>query len=91
MAASKQDPLEKIAQLIDERVKAAFEDRDQRQREEKDPWARIEGIVDRAVGKRLAALIEDEGEEGTRTGRKPKIEKADSDEEDKPLLGILGL
>src|SRR5437016_4388652 len=71
---SKQDPLDKLADLIDEKIKSAFEDRDRTQKEASDPWARIEGIVDRAVSKHF----EDFGkglEEGESKERKPAAER----------------
>jgi hypothetical protein len=53
---AKEDPLDKLANLIDAKIKEAFEDRDRSQKEASDPWARVEGIIDRAVGKHFEAF-----------------------------------
>jgi len=53
---SKEDPLDKLANLIDEKIKSAFDDRDRSEKEASDPWARVEGIIDRAVGKHFEAF-----------------------------------
>lgn len=67
-AKDKKDPLDKLADLIDEKIKAAFDDRDRSQKEASDPWARIEGIIDRAVGKHFEEFGKglEEGEERER-------------------------
>lgn len=90
-ARSKEDPIEKIGKLIDDRISAAFANRDQSEREKSDPWARLEGAIDRAVDKRLKAFMEElEGDEGEETGGKPRVVKND-DEGGEGLLGALGL
>lgn len=86
--------MEKLAALIDERIGAAFEARDRKAQEEKDPWARLTGEIDRAVAKHFAALG-DGIEEGKRREGRPSGRAQDDDDEgdgDSPLkLGILGL
>jgi hypothetical protein len=42
---------DKLAKLIDSK----FAERDRKAQEEKDPWARLEGMIDRAVTKALDA------------------------------------
>lgn len=83
MAGKSQDPLEKLATMIDDRIEKAFAGRDQKQKEEKDPWARLEGMVDRAVAKHFQAFGEGLGDGGA-AGE-------DDEEGDRPKLGILGL
>lgn len=84
---AKDDPLEKLAKMIDERIQAAFEGRDRKAKEESDPWAKLEGIVRRAVDERFADL--DAGiEEGKRREGKGG---GNGDGEEKPKLGILGM
>lgn len=56
MAGKQDDPLERIGKLIDDRISAAFNDRDRRAAEEKDPWARLEGMIDRAVSRHFEAF-----------------------------------
>jgi hypothetical protein len=84
----KEDPMTKLANMIDERIKAAFEGRDQSEKEAKDPWARLEGIVDRAVSKRFetfaASLKEEAGKDDVDEG------KDDKDGGDKILGGLFG-
>src|SRR4029077_8020827 len=76
------DAMDKISKLIEDRINAAFEGREQKDREEKDPGAKLEGIVNRAIDKRFAEL----GEE------KPKDKPAKKDEggDEKILGGIFG-
>ena len=74
--------LEKLARIVDERVNAAFETRDKRQREDSDPWAKLEGIIDRAVesalDRRLGDLMdEEEDEEPQRGGRRTGKQRDD--------------
>lgn len=79
---AKDDAMDKISKLIEEKIGAAFEGRARAEKEEKDPWAKLEGIVDRSVAKHLEALgkvTEDEGDK-----------KKSSVEGDAPKLGILG-
>jgi hypothetical protein len=65
---AREDPVEKIQKMIDDAVERAFENKSRSEREEKDPWARLEGIVSRAVDKRLAeqkgGSLKQEKEEG---------------------------
>jgi hypothetical protein len=81
---AKDDAMDKISKLIEDKINAAFEGKERKEREEKDPWAKMEGLIDRAVAKHFEAL-NDSGDEGKR-----KVSK-DSDDEDKPKLGILGI
>jgi hypothetical protein len=69
MASKKQDPLEKIQEMIDGSISKHFGERDQRELEAKDPWKRMEGMIDRAVAKhfdRLSSSLDDAG--GDETG-----------------------
>lgn len=88
MAPKKEDPIERIGKMIDERISAAFEGRAQSEKEAKDPMARLEGIVDRAVGKHFEQFAKslEEAEASTETAGKEK--KADDD--DGGLLKVLG-
>ena len=91
------DPLERLGAMIDEKINAAFNSRDQAAREEKDPWARIEGMIDRAVGKHFAEFrrgleeSDDEPQGGDQGagGRRPRGEKPDDG--DGGVLRVLGL
>lgn len=85
------DPLERLGDLIDQKISSAFDSRDRAAREKDDPWARIEGIVDRAIAKRLDALLEDEDddEDAGQTGGGRR--RSSKDAGDEPKLGILGL
>lgn len=86
----KEDPIERIGKMIDERISAAFEGRAQTEKEAKDPMARLEGMIDRAVGKHFAAFAQslEEAESGGETESKRKPE----DEGDGGgILKILGL
>lgn len=85
--AGKDDPLERLLKTIDDRIEAAFANRDRKAKEDSDPWARLEGIIERAVDKRFADL--DAGlEEGKRREGKGG---GNGDGEEKPKLGILGM
>lgn len=96
MGKSKQqggDPLERLAQMIDEKISSAFDSRDRQAKEASDPWARIEGIIDRSVSKHFEAFargLEEGGddEEGGQS-RKPRVVKGEKEEGGG--LGILGL
>jgi len=81
----KDDPLERLLKTIDDRIEAAFTSRDQRANEEKDPWAKLAGIIDRAIDKRFAELGE-----GVEEGKR-KLKGDNPDDEERPKLGILGL
>jgi hypothetical protein len=79
--AGKDDAMDKISKMVEERINAAFEGREQKEREEKDPWAKLEGIVDRAVAKHFEALGAGVEEE------KAKTKKSKSDDGDEKILG----
>lgn len=49
--AGKDDPVAKLAAMVEKQINDAFERRDRSSAEEKDPWKKIEGLIDRAVGK----------------------------------------
>lgn len=88
MPPKKEDPIERIGKMIDERISAAFDGRAQQDKEAKDPMARLEGMIDRAVGKHFEAFAKslEEAEAGAETGGKEK--KADDDEGG--ILKVLG-
>lgn len=52
----KEDPMEKIGRLIDERLENAFSSREQKAKESTDPWARLEGIIDRKISEHFDAF-----------------------------------
>lgn len=84
------DPMEKIADLIQAKIDEAFSSRDRKATEDKDPWARIEGMISRAVDGAVGRHFEEfakgiEGADGDDKG------KGGRDDEDRPKLGILGL
>jgi hypothetical protein len=89
MAPKKEDPIERIGKMIDERISAAFEGRDQSEKEAKDPWARLEGMIDRAVGKRfdLFAQSLEGGDDEAKAKEKPE----DEGDSGGGLLKVLGL
>ena len=75
---TKEDPIEKLGRMIDEKIDAAFAGRDQREKEAKDPWARLEGMIDRAVAKRFdlfAQGLDDEGGEDKDDDKDDKDDK----------------
>lgn len=79
------DPMEKIAELIQAKIDEAFSSRDRKASEEKDPWARLEGMIDRAVSKHFDLFrqgIEDAGDGDEKGGK--------GGDEERPKLGILG-
>jgi hypothetical protein len=81
-----EDPVEKLARMIDEKLKAAFDERDTRDRESKDPWARIEGMIERGIGKAVTKR-EDQG-------AKPKDDEGPGEDEGEQRRGpleVLGL
>jgi len=86
----REDPMEKLARMMDERIAAAFEGQDRKAKEEKDPWARLEGMIDRAVAKHVAALGEDAEESKRRVG-KPKADDDEGEDGEPFKLGILGM
>ena len=89
-AGKREDPMEKLARMMDERIAAAFEGQDRKAKEEKDPWARLEGMIDRAVSKHVAALGEGAGEGKRRVG-KPKGDDDEGEDGEPFKLGILGM
>lgn len=82
------DPIERIGQMIDEKISQAFEGREQKEKESKDPMARLEGMIDRAVGKHFEAFAKslEEAEAGAETGGKTR----EKDEDDGGILKVLG-
>src|SRR5258708_2967122 len=48
---AKEDPIQKIGAMIEEKIAAALAGRDRTEAEAKDPWARIEGLIDRTISK----------------------------------------
>lgn len=87
----KEDPIEKIGRLIDERISAAFEGRERKEVEAKDPWARLEGIIDRKIGEHFKAFsdgIADGGDEGD--GKAGKAGKGNKDADDGGPLSLFG-
>jgi hypothetical protein len=90
--SGKQDPMEKIAKLIDERLEAAFAGRERKETEAKDPWARLEGMIDRKIGEHFEAFTKAVLEGDESGGGRAKAGKGDEgDEGDGKILGILGL
>ena len=78
------DPIAKIGEMIDAKINAAFEGRERKETESKDPWARLEGIVDRAIGKRfedwakgMEEALANEGEPAGDPG-KPRLVRGDA-------------
>jgi hypothetical protein len=90
-SSGKQDPMEKIAKLIDDRLEAAFAGRERKETEAKDPWARLEGMIDRKIGEHFEAftkaVLEGDGGDGKTKGGKGD----EGDEGDGKILGFLGL
>lgn len=86
----KVDPIEKIGQLIDERIKAAFEGRDQSEREAKDPWAKLEGVIKRAVDDRFEMFAKSLESEAGKDDDESGGDKGDKDGGDKILGGLFG-
>jgi hypothetical protein len=81
----KEDATEKIQAMIGKAIEEALSGRDRKEAEAKDPWARIEGIIDRAVGKHFEEFAKGLAEDDS--GGKSK----DGDDEgEAPKLGILG-
>ncbi len=93
MAPKREDPIEKIGRMIDEKIKDAFAGRERTETEAKDPWARLEGIVDRAVDKHFKAFADalDEEEAGGSSSSSGggKRKRGDDDEGDGKILGGL--
>jgi hypothetical protein len=85
----KEDPTEKIQKMIGEAITKALGDRDQTEKEAKDPWARIEGVIDRTIAKHFQAFAQGL-EEGMAKEGKPKGGKADDDEGEGGILGLFG-
>lgn len=88
----KEDPIEKLGKMIDEKITQAFESRDRASREEKDPWAKIEGIVDRAVSRHFENFAKglEEGERRERSSGGGG--KNDEDQgEGRDFLSVVGL
>jgi hypothetical protein len=83
------DPIERIGQMIDEKISAAFEGREQKEKEAKDPMARLEGMIDRAVGKHFEAFAKnlEEAEAADVAG---KSKEKPADEDDGGILKVLG-
>jgi hypothetical protein len=86
----KDDPMEKIQSMIAKSIEEALSGRDRKEAEAKDPWARIEGIIDRAVGKHFEEFAKGLAEGDDSGGKSKRGGDADHDE-DAPKLGILGL
>ena len=81
---AKDDAMDKISKLIEDKINAAFDGREAKDREDKDPWAKLEGIVNRAIDKRLS-----ERDDAAAAKLKPKPD-ADKGGDDKILGGIFG-
>jgi hypothetical protein len=50
------DPLQKLQKLIDDSISAAFESRDQAEKEKSDPKAWLSGEIDRTVARHFQAF-----------------------------------
>jgi hypothetical protein len=85
MAPKNEDPLTKLAGMIDERIKAALEGQERKALEDKDPWARLEGIIDRRVKAALSSLSDEGADDDKGKG------SGSGEEGERPKLGILGL
>jgi hypothetical protein len=83
------DPIERIGQMIDEKISAAFEGRDQKDKEAKDPMARLEGMIDRAVGKHFEAFAKSL-EEAEAAGDTGKSKEKPADDDEGGILKVLG-
>ena len=55
------DPMERISKMISDQVEAAFKSRDTKAAEEKDPWAKLSGMVQRAVDEAVGRHFEELG------------------------------
>lgn len=84
--AGKDDPLERLLKTIDERIEAAFSNRDRKSKEESDPWAKLEGIIERAIDKRFADL-----DAGVEEGKRREGKGGQGGDEERAKLGILGM
>jgi len=76
--APKEDPAEKIQRMISEGITAAMGERDRTEREAKDPWARIEGMIDRTIAKHFEAFAKGLEEGMDSTGGKDKDKGGDA-------------
>jgi hypothetical protein len=94
MAKTREDPLDKITKLIEDKISEAFESRDRKETESKDPWARLEGVVDRAVTRHFEALNkgleEGKSREHGRNGGDEKDGGGDEGDEG-GVLGLFGM
>lgn len=86
--AGKDDPIEKLRNLIREEISGSDKARERRELEAKDPWEKLRGMIRDEVSAAFDALGAgaDEGKrkEGKRGGK-------DDDDDEKPKLGILGM
>lgn len=87
----REDPMEKLARMMDERIAAAFEGQDRKAKEEKDPWARLEGAVSRAVEEAVNRRFDALSEQDKRRAGKPKGDDDDGEDGETFKLGILGM
>ena len=85
--AGKVDPLQKIQEMIDNSIQGAFAQRDTQQKESTDPWARLEGIIDRSVAKHFEAFTK--GLEEGMAAEAPEGKGKPGDEGDGKILGGL--
>lgn len=83
--APKEDPAEKIQRMISEGITAAMGERDRTEREAKDPWARIEGMIDRTIAKHFESFAKGL-EEGMDTGGKDKAKPDEGEGEGEDLI-----
>lgn len=76
---SKEDPVEKIQRMISESIEAALAGRERKELEAKDPAARLEGIIDRIVGKHFEEFAKglEEGMGESSSSGKGKAAKGD--------------
>lgn len=73
---TREDPAEKISRMIREGIEAAMGERERKDTEAKDPWARIEGLIDRTIAKHFNEFAKglEDGESSGGTGKQPKDE-----------------
>jgi hypothetical protein len=87
---AKEDPIAKIGAMIEEKIAAALAGRDRTEAEAKDPWARIEGLIDRTIAKHFEEFAKGL-EEGSAGAAESRGKKGDDAEDDGKVLGIFGM
>jgi len=85
MAAKKDDPLDKLRDVVKETVSEMFNERDRKEKEASDPWERLRGTI-RDVVKETLSEREQEREEA-----EPKERKKADTKKSGGFMKVLGL